>query len=246
MDSDLINFGKLSFPTEQRLKQLDRHKLLSRPKLKRLSREFKTLEQLVREDDFQRIKKCVRSILARYDNLYRSDRDTEVFKRDNPSKRFEFDSTVELHIRYAKTWCRNCLEVNNDIYSQRKRLHNIAKAEAAKFLVSAVRQETVRRISSLPKDSLQIDLIYGFLIIALALLTSVPLGVQEEAPYLLSFSNSVLLVKTKFSVFSKDLIENENDREKMIIESIYKKYNKVYKCNTGQLLNYLGYMQNIS
>ena len=246
MDLDLIDFRKLFLPTEQGLKQLDRHhKLLSIPKLKRLGREFETFEQLMREDVSQRIKECVRSILVRYDDILDSAyQDIEVFKRDNPSKRFEFASTVKLHIVYATTWCRNCLEVNNDIYSQRTQLHNIAKAEAARFLVSVVRQETTRRKSSLPKDSLQINRIYEFLLIVLTLLACVPLGFQEEAPYFFVFASIILFIINKFSVFNEKL--SENDRERMIIRSIHKKYNKVYKCNTGQLLNTLGYIQNIS
>ena len=245
MDLDLIYFRE-NRPTEQKLKQLDRHRLLPKPKLKRLGKAFETFDQLLlRKDDSQRIKECVRSILRRYEViLYSAHRDIEVFKRNNPSKRFEFDSTVELHIVYAIAWCKSCLEDDIDIYSQRQRLHNNAKIEAAKFLESAVRQEAARRELSLPQHSSQIDRIYGIVIIILALLTSVPLGVQEEAPYLLAFASSFLLIKTRFSVFDEKL--NENDRNRMINSSILKSYNKIYKCTTKQLLNSLGSIQNIS
>ena len=227
---NLIDFSEFR-PTEQKLKQLDRHKLLPKPKLKRLGKAFETLDQLLlHEDDSQRIKECVRSILIRYDDLISCSayRDIEIFKTNNPSKRFEFASTVELHIVYAQAWCKSCLEANDDIYSQRKRLHNIAKIEAAKFLKSAVKEEVARRESSLPQHSLQIDCVYKPMLLILPFLA-----------LSLSFPAWVLYwIKTDFSIYNRNL--NENDRKRMINSSVHKKYNKVYKCTTKQLLNSLG------
>ena len=158
------------------------------------------------------------------------------YRRTNSNVEFDVAATIELHLAYAVSWCKNYLESHGSFHPRGEQIHAIAKKESNPIMLNAYNKKITNAPSRVKKVKRDLSVLYTVTLLLIQYVT-ILVGWKWEGLIFNAFITSVIIINEYGILSSKHTPE---DIRRITNRVVLRRYIKPYRCTVKQLMDKLG------